>query len=148
AFRKSSGSGGLIGSALPMPESENKNRPFMNRSRTLEVLLGTMSAGLCSGLLGINLALAGVQDDGLQFSPDGTTVELEARDTPRRELFDRLFAGTGIEVKWVATTFGDERVVGKFSGTPASVIRQLLSQTNFVVVHDGDSPRVIRLLIV
>jgi hypothetical protein len=129
-------------------EIQNNNKgPAMNRSRMPSLLLGALSAALCGGLIGINVALADVPEGALQFGPDGK-LEFEVRDTPRREVFERLFAGSGIEVKWVAAAFGDERVGGKFSGTPASVIRQLLSQTNFVVVHDGDTSRVIRLVVV
>jgi len=119
----------------------------MIRSRTLLALLGTVSACACSGLLGVSLALADVEDKRFAVKADGT-LDFEVRDTTRREVFNQLFAGTGIEIRWVAPSFADERLAGKFTGTPAAVMRQLLSQTNFVVVHGADTSRVIRLVVV
>jgi hypothetical protein len=119
----------------------------MSGSRALHILLGTLSAGACSGLLGANLALAGVRDNRLELAADGTNIEFEVKDTSRRDVFNQLFAGSGIEIKWVAAAFADERIGGKFSGTPAAVIRELLAQTNFIVVS-ADSSRVIRLVMV
>jgi hypothetical protein len=122
----------------------------MNGKRTLDVLLATLCAAVCSGWVGLNLALAGVEDSRFEFSPDGTSVEFDVRDTSRRDVLNQLFAGSDLEIVWINAAFGDERIRGKFTGTPAAVARQLLARTNFVIVHDAsaEQSRVVRLVVV
>src|SRR5262245_16718447 len=109
----------------------------------------TSLVGLAACLLS-GLALAGHQDSRFDVSPDGTLVDFDVQDVPRRDVLDRLFAAAAIEVRWIGSSFGDERISGKFSGPAASVARQLLAQTSFVLVHgDGDqAARVIRVVVV
>jgi hypothetical protein len=121
----------------------------MNGKRTLDVLLCTLCAGACCGLLGLDLAVAGVEDSRFEFSPDGASVEFDVRDTSRREVLSQLFAGSDLEITWINAAFAAERIRGKFTGTPAAVARQLLAQTNFVIVYDGgETSRAVRLLVV
>jgi hypothetical protein len=121
-----------------------------NGKRALGVLLATLCAGACSGLVGVNLALAGVEDSRFEFSADGASVEFDVRDTSRRDVLNQLFAGSDLEIVWINAAFGDERIRGKFTGTPAAVARQLLVKTIFVIVHDrdGERSRVVRLVVV
>jgi hypothetical protein len=104
-----------------------------------------LAACLWSGL-----ALAGNPDSRFDISPDGARVDFDVQDVSRRDVLDRLLADTGIEVRWISSSFGDERISGKFSGPRASVARQLLAQANFVLVHgDGDqTSRVVRVVVV
>jgi hypothetical protein len=92
---------------------------------------------------------AGVQDSRFEFSSDGTSVDFDVRDTSRREVPNQFFAGTDIEIQWTNTAFADQRISGKFSGTPTAVLQQLLAQSNFVIVRDGsgDTSRVVRVII-
>jgi len=122
----------------------------MNGERTLDVLLATLCAGACSGFLGLNLALADIEDSRFEFSADGASVEFDVRDASRRDVLGQLFAGSDLEIVWINAAFSEERIRGKFIGTPAAVARQLLAQTNFVIVHDGDGERsrVVRLVVV
>jgi hypothetical protein len=122
----------------------------MNGKRTLDVLLATLWVGGCSGLLGVSLAVAGVEDSRFEFSPDGASVEFDVRDTSRRDVLSQLFAGGDLEITWINAAFAEERIRGMFTGTPAAVARQLLAQTNFVVVRDGsgEGARVVRLVVV
>jgi hypothetical protein len=116
--------------------NKNQENHPMNGCRTFNVLLGMLWAGACSGLICANVAFAAVQDSRFEFSADGTSVDFDVRDVSRREVLSRLFAGTDIEVKWVSSAFADEPMSGRFNGTSAAVARQLLGQTNFVIVHD------------
>jgi hypothetical protein len=114
------------------------------------ILLGLLGAGVWSGLVCGGVALAGVQDSRFDISPDGANVDFDVRDTARRDVLSRLFDGTGIEIRWVNPSFGDERISGQFSGPPSAVARQLLARTNFVLVHDrsDQASRVVRVVIV
>jgi hypothetical protein len=109
-------------------------------------ILGTVAA--CALLAGS--AVADSEDSRFDISQDGARVDFDVRDVPRRDVLNRLFAGTGIEIRWISASFGDERMSGKFSGPAPSVARQLLAQTSFVLVHgDADqSSRVIRVVVV
>jgi hypothetical protein len=71
------------------------------------------------------------------------------RDTSRREVLNQLFGGTDIKIRWINPAFADERITGKFSGTPTAVLQKLLAQSNFVIVHagSGDTSRVARVII-
>jgi hypothetical protein len=117
----------------------------MRGFRTLRIVVGTL--GACSGLIWANLGFAAVQDSRFAVSPDGTTVDFDVRDVPRREVLNRLFAEAGIELKWLDAVFADELITGTFNGTPFSVARQLLARTNFVIAYD-DNARVARVVVV
>jgi hypothetical protein len=121
----------------------------VNRSAVLGVIF-TLALGAFGGWWCMNSASAGTHDSRFEFSPDGTSVDFDVRDTARRDVLNRLFAGTGIEIKWVDAVFADERIGGNFSGTRSAVARQLLARTNFVIVHDDSDgkPRVIRVVVV
>jgi hypothetical protein len=118
----------------------------MTGYRTLGALLCRLWLAACSCFLCANLALAGVQDSRFEFSADGTSVDFDVRDTSRREVLNQLFAGTDIAIQFTNAAFGDQRISGKFSGTPTAVLQQLLAQSNFVIVHD-DTSRVVRVII-
>jgi len=123
----------------------------MNGKRRLDVLLATLCVAACSGgWPGLGPAVAGIEDSRFEFSPDGASVEFDVRDTSRRDVLSQLFAGSDLDITWINAAFADERIRGKFTGTPAAVARQLLAQTNFVVVRDGsgDAARVVRLVVV
>ena len=121
----------------------------MNAKRTLDVLLAALCVGACSGVLSVK-AVAGIEDSRFEFSPDGASVEFDVRDTSRRDVLSQLFAGGDLEITWINAAFAEERIRGKFTGTPAAVARQLLAQTNFVVVRDGsgEEARAVRLVVV
>jgi hypothetical protein len=55
------------------------------------------------------LALVGVQDSRFEFSSDGTSVDFDVRDTPRREVLNQLFAVTDIAIQWSNAAFADQR---------------------------------------
>jgi hypothetical protein len=104
----------------------------------------------CGCIISLNLAVAGIQESRFDFSADGANAEFEVRDVPRREVLNRLFADTGIEIRWINAAFADEAMSGMFRGASDVVARQLLAQMNFVIVSDGsdDTPRVTRLIVV
>jgi len=122
----------------------------MGGKRTLDVLLGTVLAGACWFLVATTLAAAGVEDSRFEISPDGASVEFDIRDMSRRDVLNHLFAGSDLQINWSNATFAEGRIRGKFTGTPAAVVRQLLAQTNFVIVRDGsnEESRVVRLVVV
>src|SRR5262245_34573913 len=95
-------------------------------------------------------ACAGDQDSRFDLSPDGSRVDFDLRDAPRRDVLDRLFAGRGIEIRWINSSFANERISGRFSGSVSNVARDLLVQTNFVLVHEvqGETSRVTRVVVV
>jgi hypothetical protein len=68
----------------------------------------------------------------------------------RREVLDRLFAGTGIEIKWVNLSYGDQLISGTFRGEVTAIARQLLARTDFVLVRDriDEASRITRIVIV
>src|SRR5262245_65483966 len=112
--------------------------------KLLAAVLGTGCA------LTYGLALAGDQASRFDISPDGARVDFDVRDAPRRDVLDRLFAGTGVEIRWISSTYASERITGTFSGSSSSVVRELLGRTNFVLVrdHDDEMSRVIRVVVV
>ena len=122
----------------------------MNGCRALTTLSGRLAAAVCGCVISLNLAVAGIQDSRFEFSADGVNAEFEVRNVPRREVLTRLFADTGIEIRWINAAFADEPISGTFSGAADVVARQLLAQMNFVVVNDGssDAPRMVRLIVV
>src|SRR6516164_8686140 len=122
----------------------------MNVRRTLTAAVCALSIAGCGGLTSANPAFAGVDKSRFQFSPDGASVDLDVKDTSRRDVLDRLFEGTGVEIRWINSSFANERISGKFSGTPATVAQVLLAQTNLLIVHDhsGEASRVVRIIIV
>jgi len=122
----------------------------MNGCRALKALAGRLVAAACGCIVSLNLAVAGIQDSRFDFSADGVNVEFEVRNVPRREVLNRLFADTGIEIKWINAAFADEAMSGTFSGAADIVARQLLAQMNFVIVNDdgSDGPRMTRLIVV
>ena len=119
----------------------------MNGCRVLKLLVGVL--GMCCTLM-CGLACAGDQDSRFDLSPDGSRVEFDLRNASRREVLDRLFAGRGIEIRWINSSFADERISGRFSGSVSSVARDLLAQTNFVLVHDvqDEISRITRVVVV
>jgi hypothetical protein len=107
-------------------------------------------AAACGTLLIAPPAIAGLSDSGLEFSSDEVKLDFNVKDTPRHEVLKLLFDGSPIEIKWISASFAAHRIGGKFSGTRADVLRQLLVGTNFVTVHqdENDVSRVVRLIIV
>ena len=122
----------------------------MNGCHALKTLPRRLAAAACGCVVSLNLAVAGIQDSRFDFSADGVNVEFEVRNVPRREVLNRLFADTGIEIRWINAAFADEAMSGTFSGAADVVARQLLAQMNFVIVNDGssDGPRMTRLIVV
>jgi hypothetical protein len=122
----------------------------MPAPRAFARILHILRAAACSSLLVAGSASAGLADIRLEVSSDGKKVDFEVRDAPRREVLKQLFYGSPVEIKWINAAFAEQRIGGKFSGTPALVVRQLLAGTNFVVVHqdEGDVSRVVQLVIV
>ena len=122
----------------------------MNPCRILTLAVGALCVGACVGLTSTDPALASVEDSRFEFSPDGAGVDFDVKDTSRRDVMNRLFDGTGVEIRWINSSFANERISGKFSGTPAAVARLLLAQTNLLIVHEqsGDASRVVRIIVV
>ena len=118
----------------------------MNAVRTLKILVAALCAAAGSGSM-LAAALAAVQDSRFEFTADGADVDFDVRNVPRRDVLDRLFADTGIEFKWLSSSFAGEPISGQFTGAPSSVVRQLLAKTNFVIAYDDES-RVSRVIIV
>src|SRR5262249_19019476 len=73
----------------------------LRRAFARKIVYGILCLGAYVGVTATNPIAAAVQDSRFEFSPDGTKVVFEVTDVPRREVLDRLFAGTGIEVKWL-----------------------------------------------
>jgi hypothetical protein len=117
---------------------------------TCKKLIGLRFAAAFSALVCADAAIAALQESHLQFSEDGMNVEFEIQDTPRREVIAELFAGTGVELRWVEASFAEGRITGKFVGTRFAVARELLAQTNLVVVHGSGHgmSRVTRVIII
>src|SRR5215510_5445733 len=123
--------------------------PGMYMRHTCKKLIRLFFVAAFGAIVGADVAIAALQDSRLQFSEDGVSVEFEIRDTPRREVIAELFAGTGIELKWVEPSFAEGRITGTFIGPRFTVARELLAQTNLVVVHNGaEISRVTRVIIV
>lgn len=93
---------------------------------------------------------AGVQDSVFFASPDGNSIAFDVREVARREVLDRLLANRAIELEWVDTGFGEEKITGVYKGSADAVLQRLLAQTDFVVVYDGkgEKSRISRLIIV
>jgi hypothetical protein len=93
---------------------------------------------------------AGVQDSVFFISPDGSNIAFDVREVSRREVLDRLLVSRAIELDWVDSGFGDEKISGVFKGSADSVLQRLLAQTDFVAVYDrnGEKSRIARLIIV
>jgi hypothetical protein len=121
----------------------------MRKLWTLSKLFARFCMGAGGGFVCANLAFAGMQDSRFGIDSDGTNVDFDVRETSRREVLDRVFAHSGVEITWLNAAFGDELITGTFSGTPSAVARRLLAQTNFVMIYGGDDKsRVSRVLII
>src|SRR5215468_10162372 len=107
-------------------------------------------AAACSVVLVVGSASASLADTRLEFSPDGKRVDFEVANVARREALGQLFSASPVKIKWVNAAFAEQRIGGQFSGTPATVVRQLLAGTNFIVVHreENDATRVVELIVV
>jgi hypothetical protein len=121
----------------------------MPASRTFARTLDVLRVAACSSLLVAGSTGAGLADIRLEFSSDGK-VDFEVRDTPRREALKQLFSDSAVEIKWISAAFAEQRIGGKFSGTPVAVVQQLLAGTNFVLVYrdENEVSRVVQLVIV
>ena len=111
------------------------------------IVIGILFLAAYGGLSVTKVTLAAVEDSRFEYSADGDTADFLVKDVPRREVLERLFAGTDIELKWLSSSFGEESVSGKFIGSRAAVARQLLQDANFIIGYDGQS-RLVRLIIV
>jgi len=122
----------------------------MNTPDPYKILNGALVAIASIALMSVGVALAQAEDSRFEFSADRTNVAFYLKQAPRSQVLNELFAGSGIEIRWIDSGYADERMVGELRGTSAEIARQLLGRTNFVVVHDenGLSPRVVRVLIV
>lgn len=118
----------------------------MRAIRILNILVRALCVG-AGGLTFADQAFAAVQDSRFEFTADGADVDFDVRNVPRRDVLDRLFADTGIEFKWLSSSFAAEPISGQFNGAPSSVVRQLLAKTNFVIAYD-DKSRLSRVIIV
>lgn len=103
-------------------------------------------AAMCWG----SPAIAAAQDSRFSTSPDGTRIQFDIRNVARREVLDRLISDRGITIEWRDAAVGDEPITGTFNGTFASVSRQLLAPTDFVVMYDlsASEPRMSRVLVI
>jgi hypothetical protein len=61
------------------------------------------------------------------------------RNVPRREVLERLLAGTGIGLTWVNPSFAEQPITGTFQGPREAVARQLLGETDFIIGYNGKS---------
>jgi len=122
----------------------------MVANRALGGFSDMVRAAACSAVLVVASPSAGFADVRLEFSADGKKVDFEVGNVPRREALKQLFSDSPVEIKWINAAFAEQRIGGKFSGAPATVIRQLLAGTNFIVVHreENDASRVVELIIV
>jgi hypothetical protein len=93
-----------------------------------------------------SMALAAAESSRFDISAGGA-VEFDVRDVSRRDVMERLFAGTGIALKWTNPAFADAPISGQWNGTRAAVVRQMLTGTNFVIEYD-DKARLSRVIIV
>jgi len=125
----------------------DREHTHLCRAFARKITYGILCLGACIGVTAANSVSAAVQDSRFEFSPDGANVAFEVSDVSRREVLDRLFAGTGIEVKWLNAAFANEPISGTFGGDRSAVARVLLSQTNFVIGYD-DKARLARVVIV
>lgn len=126
----------LMGRSL-MPDHSRHRLRFVPAAILLMLVAGT----------GVRAA---VQDSVFFISPDGMTANFNVKDVSRREVLDRLFAGKKIRLEWRSQTTADEPITGVFQGPVASIARQLLAQTDFVTVYDGnkDHSRITRVVII
>jgi len=100
-----------------------------------------------AGLIIAPAAFAGIEDSRFDISADKATVNFEVKDVSRREVLQRLFAGTRTELKWVDEAYADEQIVGNFNGSQDAVLFALLKQAEFVASYDkkGELERVVIL---
>jgi hypothetical protein len=121
----------------------------MRTFRGLTSLFARLCLCACGGIIFAGMALADVQESRFDISSDEANVALDVQGISRRAVLDRLFANTGIEFNWLNPSVADELISGKFNGTLSGIARQLLAQTDFVLVYDGaDKVRIARVLIV
>jgi len=122
----------------------------MKSHRQLDLFAAAVGAAACSFLLSANLAVAEIQGSRIEPSSERSDMVFDVNNASRREVIDRLFAGSGIEIKWISPGFAEDRIGGKFSGKAVEVLRQFLAHTNFVIVHNGsgEASRIVRLVIV
>ncbi|MEA2903262.1 MAG: hypothetical protein QOI12_649 [Alphaproteobacteria bacterium] len=105
---------------------------------------------VCGGLVSANLAFAVAQDSRFEIRQDDVNVALDVQNVPRREALQRLLANPGIEFKWLNPSVANELITGTFNGTLSGIARQLLAQTDFVLVYEraAGTVRIARVLIV
>jgi hypothetical protein len=76
-------------------------------------------------------------------------VNVAARDSTRRQIFERLFTARGIRVDWVDESLAEEVMPGSFEGPTDRILRSVLAQTNFIIVYQSPygEPRLSRIII-
>jgi hypothetical protein len=79
----------------------------------------------------------------------GGSVTLVPNGATRRQVLDRLFAERGVEIEWRNKPFADEKVYGRFNGTPSQIARMLLARRSHIITYDtsGEQPRIVRIYI-
>jgi hypothetical protein len=82
------------------------------------------------------------------ISADGTIVDFDFRAVSRREVLERLLTPQGVTVEWPNRAVADELISGTFKGASSAVARQLLTQTNFVVVYDEKTSKISRIVVI
>src|SRR5215510_7673665 len=108
----------------------------MNTPDPYKILNGALVAIASIALMSVGVALAQAEDSRFEFSADRTNVAFYLKQAPRSQVLNELFAGSGIEIRWTASGYADERMVGELRGRSAEIARQLLGRPNLVVVHE------------
>jgi hypothetical protein len=101
-------------------------------------------------LLFPSFGLAGDQDNRFDVNADGTSVDFDLHQVPRRDVLNRLFADRGVKVDWLNRDVADEAIRGHFTGPPSAVARQILAPLNFILALDkvDGETRITRVIVV
>jgi hypothetical protein len=113
-------------------------------------LVKTLCGSVLWGLVFASSAFSGVQDIQFAIRSMGNGIELEVQGVHRQQVFEQLFAHSGIKLQWRDLALANEPISGTFRGTLASVTRQLLAQTDFVIFYGrrDRKVRITRLLVI
>ena len=97
-----------------------------------------------------NSAKVRVSDASLMLRSEGSEFTIEFSEVTRRKVVERLFAASGVVVKWTDTTHAEDLISGRYIGSREKIVNRLLSPTNFIVAYDlsAGEPRITSVVIV
>jgi len=94
-------------------------------------------------------AFAQAPDPTLTIRSDGPGFTLEVRGATRRQVLERVFAGSGVIIEWSDKTFAAEKIERRYRGSLDEIASDLLARANVVIAYDtvAGEPRMVRVLV-